>query len=195
MKKYCLFLSLIILSTIVSAQQDSKKSMAVAADPVVWCGIDFTSAKFVNVQETAEQVKGVLNPINTLIITESKKYDVPKFFKKKQVFFELSLVQERNGKIEPDHLISYNPNHLSYEDLQKVTTAYKGVSDKAETGLIFIVENCDKASMSASVYVCFFDIKTGDIIYYTRKEGKPKGFGLRNFWAYSFYSIMKSWKY
>ncbi len=173
--------------------QDLQK--AKKADPIVWCGIDFTRAKFVRITETAQQVKDVLEPINNLIPSEPNKYNISKYFEKQTVLISLTTVQKRNEGINPSKLLAADPITLTRDDIQEVVSAYAGVSNKAATGLIFVVENCDKSALQASIYVCFFDIGTGKIIYMAKDEGKPRGFGLRNYWAGAVYQVMKNWTY
>ncbi len=193
MKTYLLIIVSLFLGMQLSDAQNS--SMAKKADPIVWFGIDFTKAKFVRVAETGQQLKDVLIPINNLVPSEPGKYDVAKYFKKQKVVTSLDTEQKRNDAVNVSELTVADPITLTRDDIQQVVAAYAGASDGAETGLLFVAENLDKSTQKASMYVCFFDIKTGNLIHSVKVEGKARGFGLRNYWAGAVYQIMKSWKY
>ena len=63
--------------------------------------------------------------------------------------------------------------------------------DDSGSGLVFIAESYDKPNGKGAYWVTFFDIGSKKIIKTQRFEGKAKGFGLRNYWANSYYQVMK----
>ena len=57
---------------------------------------------------------------------------------------------------------------------------------------MIVVESFDKLNLQGSMYFTFFDLSTREIILSEKMDGKPGGFGLRNFWAGAIYSNLKS---
>jgi hypothetical protein len=62
-------------------------------------------------------------------------------------------------------------------------------------GLVFIAETLSKTNQSGTFHVVFFDEATKQIIYSRKVTGKAGGFGVRNYWAASIYSILKKWNW
>ena len=175
----------------LSFSQDKAKVSGLT--DVVWYGVDFTAAKFTLVAENpAIIVNQYLNSINTLIITEVEKYNIQKFFNKKEVINSIDMVNENNSKIDPSTLVITNDYNLEPEKVNDIIKKYD-VKEKSGTGLVFIAENLNKTSQTGSYYVCFFDIATKEIIDSRKMVGKAVGIGFRNYWAGSVYSIMKVW--
>jgi hypothetical protein len=160
---------------------------------VVWLGVDFTAAKFTLVTESpAVIVSQYLKSINTLIITEQAKFDFVKFMSIPEVTNNIDLANEFNAKIDPSKLVITNDYSFEMDKVKEVIKKYD-VKDKSGTGLIFVAENLNKVTKSASYYVCFFDLKTKEIIECQKKTGQVNGVGFRNYWASSIYIIMKNW--
>jgi hypothetical protein len=171
--------------------QGNKKTADIKS--AVWLGVDFTAAKFTLVTESPEIiVNQYIKSINTLVITEQSKFDFKKFFKIPEVTYDIDQVNEFNSKIDPSKLIITNENKFEMDKVNEVIKKYDAKGN-AGTGLIFIAENLNKTTKSASYYVCFFDLKTKEIIECKRKSGPVNGVGFRNYWASSIYIIMKEW--
>jgi hypothetical protein len=161
---------------------------------VVWLGIDFTVARFTAVAETPESIVNQFIPsINTLVITEQSKFDFKKFLKLTSVTNNIELANEFNAKIDPSKLVITNEYKFELDKVKEVIKKYD-VKDKTGTGLIFVAENLNKVAKSASYYVCFFDLKTKEIIECKEKTAPVTGIGFRNYWASSIYAILKTWE-
>jgi hypothetical protein len=182
---------MIIVFSTTSFCQESKKSADIKS--VVWLGVDFTAAKFTLVSEDpAVIVNQYLKSINTLVITEQDKYNIKKFFKIPEVTNDIEMANEFNAKIDPSKLVISDTYKFEMDKVKEVIKKYD-LKEKTGTGLIFIAESLNKTSKSASYYVCFFDLKTKEIIECKQKSAPVTGVGFRNFWASSIYVIMKTW--
>ncbi len=178
-------------SAITSAQGNKNTS---DVKSVVWLGIDYTLAKFtLATEDPAVIVNQYLRSINTLVITERAKFDISKFFDIPEVINDIDPANEFNSKIDPSKLIVSNDYSFEKDKVSEVIKKYN-VKDKTGTGLIFIAENLNKSKKTASYYVCFFDLKTKEIIDCSKKTAPVTGIGFRNYWASSVYLIMKTWK-
>ena len=54
-------------------------------------------------------------------------------------------------------------------------------------GLVVIAGELNKGTKMGTYYYVFFDCATGDIVSCMPFKGQASGFGLRNYWANSFY--------
>ena len=193
MKSKLLTISLLLLIgfSTSSFSQGNKKTSEIKN--VVWLGVDFTAAKFTGVADNPEIiVNQYIKSINTLIITEQSKFDFKKFFKLSEVTNDIDLVNEFNTKIDPSKLVVNDSYKFELDKVKEVIKKYD-VKDKTGTGLIFVAENLNKTTKSGKYYVCFFDLKTKEIIECKEKSGPVNGVGFRNYWASSIYVIMKTW--
>jgi hypothetical protein len=169
------------------------KEKAVNEKSVVWLGIDFTAAKLTLVTEDPNTIVGTYyNSINRLIPTEPAKYDIKKFFSKSEVIFDLDMIIERNSKIDPAGIITYNDYTLYKTEIQKIVGTYD-LKGKSGMGLVLIAENLNKSKNMGSYFAVFIDMSSGEIIDVRRISGKAAGIGFRNFWAGSVYNAMKTW--
>lgn len=193
MKRVLLFLSLLLIcgsSAVVDGQ--SRKISDIKS--VEWLGVDFTAAKFVLVPENPVViVNKYLRSINTLVITEQAKFDIRRFFGIPEVINNIDLANDFNAKIDPSKIVTTNGYSFEMDKVKEVIQKYD-VNDKSGTGMIFIAESLDKVKKTGSYYVCFFDLKTKEIIECKKKTAQVSGIGFRNYWASSIYVIMENWK-
>lgn len=193
MKTIRLLAASVFLLLVITPSFGQDKARAMNQADMVWFGIDFTAARFTSVTEDpAVIVNQYFNSINSLILQESEKYDLKKFFKKKEVRNSIEIATDGNSKVDPKGLVITEEYKISPEDVNKIVGKYKS-SANSGTGLVFVAENLNKIAQTGSYYVCFFDIASGEIIDCQRYEAKAAGFGFRNYWAGSVYNVMKNW--
>lgn len=201
MKTFIIFVSAYILSFGSYAQLKTKEVFN--EGDMVWYGLDFSKSKFVG---DFESIKGAL-PINSnelvnkyipgwnqLIVNEPANFDLKSAFQKKNVIYDMAPVESLNAKIPTQDLITMNSNSISSADLSQMILNYKSGIKTSGLGLVFIVESFDKTKILASLWVVFFDIETKKILLSKHCEGKPAGFGLRNYWAGSIKNILNQIK-
>lgn len=185
MKK--LFLSLCLLaSTFCMAQTKQKIS------EVTFYGVDYSLAKVYGASETPGQFLDAFEGINKLFINEAKKYDIAKMLKIKVNDIFLDPVKEQNRKIDRDELIIDGFGGYKVSDDQ-IAAAVKAlpIEQTEGTGMVIIAETLNKASARAFYKVVFFDIESREVIEIWDGKGKARGIGLRNYWAYSVYTMLK----
>jgi hypothetical protein len=193
MKTKSLFIAVLIFSFFSGTMQAQDKKKAIAEKNITWYGVDFTLARFTLVTEDpAAIVSTSLKAINTLILTETEKYDLKKFFSKTEVTPDVDMVNERNSKIDPTLLVVPDKYTITPEDVNKLISSYD-TKGKTGTGLVFVAENLNKVDQTGSFYVVFFDMASKEIIDSERKVGKATGIGFRNYWTGSVLSVMKAW--
>jgi hypothetical protein len=164
---------------------------------IVWFGLDFSQAKFIgqfagaqaSAPLPAEDIKQNLMPQwNGVIVNEPLRYNIPLTFRKTSVYNDIEVVTNRNKAIDESTMLSINQETREI-DVNAIVASYaKG--DKAEgLGLVFIVDYFSKSTNEAAVIVTYFDIKTKKVLFSERMTAKPRGIGLRNFWAGAIYNV------
>ncbi len=192
MKKAILLTILAITS--FSFLQSQTEEDVYNAETITWYGLDYTNAYFISTVDFPDTytLKSKFSAWNDLIINESEKYDLNKFFNT-DVILNIGMVEKRNektklkGRVSDDDFLS---SHLEQENIQEIIYSYHLEGDEAGFGLVFIVESLSKPNTKGAYWVTFFDIKTKKVISTERYLGKAGGFGLRNYWAKSFYNVM-----
>lgn len=202
MKKSFILLLIFFAGWNISAQKTI--SDVFANDEVVWYGLDFSQAQFVGVVESEDggEIKDKWIPSwNALIINESKKFDMGKFFKKNSVVNDLEPVTSLNQSIDENEIVVVTSEPFEEPEKTIATTVakYKGGEQTEGLGLVFIVEYFDKNSLEGAFYVVFFDIASKEVLLTERMVQPPAGFGVRNYWAGTIYNSLrlidkKEWK-
>lgn len=197
MKKIILSLLVVASGTFAKAQ-DAKS--ALSATEIVWFGLDFTKAKFVGGFDqvggagvaTGSDMKTKWIPgWNALILNEPQHFDFKKSFRKDNVVYDLKSMNELNSKIDVDACMVYNEGKIERTEIDGMVKKYKAEVKKDGIGLSFIIENFNKGTQMADVYVTFFDIATKKILICEKVSGKAMGIGMRNYWAGAIKAILK----
>ena len=192
MKKLLLITSLIAAINFSGFSQSTEGAMA---NNLIFYGIDYTHAYFLtplDFPNTAD-LKANIENWNDLIATERDKYSISKFFGKPDVEYNFKMVKALNDNIDVESRLTTDPNKVAYLDeaqIAEIVSKYD-TGDDSGSGLVFIAESYDKPNEKGAYWVTFFDIGSKKIIKTQRFEGKAKGFGLRNYWANSYYQVMK----
>lgn len=183
MKTYVLTLIALLSCLPLGAQSDND---LLNSPEVVFFGLDFREARMIGSE-------GFSNPYhikseyfdrwNYLMAEENDKYDIKKYFGKKKVEYSLSPVQKANQTVDPEKLVINDPYTLDKGKIPALVKSLEIDPGLKGLGLIFVVEYFNKLRERASYYAVFFDIETRRVLSVSRREGKPGGFGLRNFWA------------
>lgn len=168
-------------------------SMAQSADEIVWFGVDFTQARLIGADGFTDVPKikdYYFKEWNDVIVTESDKYNIGKYFAKSSVKRDLTVCERRNKTVNISTLVTNNSYTLDRSAIDKVIKDYK--STEKGTGLVFVVESFDKTKEKAFIYVTTFDIATKKIIKCVKVEGSAVGFGFRNYWLGAIANVMKA---
>ncbi len=196
-------IKLVLLFLLLSATLHAQSVRDVFSSPsLIWYGIDFSKAKFVGPQETwgeHQKIKETYFPAwNNFVMSEPEKYNLKKTFRKDMVTIDLKAVKEQNDKVATDNLI------VTYGDVPMLPEAsivnhVANYIDPAQKslGLVFVVESFNKIKQIGLFHVIFFDVATGNVLMIKTMEGDAGGFGLKNYWAKSFFNVLlqceKSW--
>jgi hypothetical protein len=197
MKKLILF-ALMITAVAVTKAQDAKNVFS--AKEIVWYGMDFTKATFVGqfdqgmgaLPATGSDIKNKWIPEwNSLIAREPQNFKIKEAFRVDNVYYDLSAVNEINRKVDPDKCMSYNPGNIERTEIDSMIKKYSAGDKKGGIGVVFVIENFNKGTQMADVYVTFFDIATKKVLICEKISGKSMGVGMRNYWAGAIKDVLK----
>lgn len=194
MKITGLIVCVLLLGSFVAKAQQSLKEVR----KVNYYGIDFSKVKIYRAQESEAQFLRAFKAINDLTLLEDKKYDFAKFFRKSVEWKSFEVADQRNFSNEafllPPKLSGKQLNeiHLSDAELGEVVGNYGNGDDGV--GVVIIGVLLNKEVPEGIYEVVFFDVQSKEIVFHKEVRGKARGFGLRNYWAYSVYDALKRWK-
>ena len=188
--KQLMVLAFLFLASLVNAQD---KTSLKDIDKLTFFGVDFSMAKVYGADETAEQFKDAFYGINTLFQREPKKYDTAKAF---DAVVTTDLETSRNliEQIKKADLFASDDSYeLTDEEIAEHIRQFN-TGNATGYGAVFIAGLLNKGKTQATYNVVVFDIASKDIILNRQFTERARGFGLRNYWAYSVYKTLNKVK-
>ncbi|WP_295720511.1 hypothetical protein [Mucilaginibacter sp.] len=199
--KFTWLIALIICTTTQALFAQTKADAFNPKVPVTWLGIDFSQMRFIG-SEAAYKASGeLLNSefVNkyipawaNLFITEPKTYNVPRASHRDTVHFAFKVTEAANNALSKN-FFTENPNDFSTlkeKDIVEVVKNYDFQGQKG-LGMMLIVEGMSKATHLAGAWVTFVNMNDKTVLFTVYKTGNSRGFGFRNYWAHSWYNILK----
>lgn len=179
--KRIVFLMLCIFSYVVAMGQHANQHYVY--------GVDYTHAKAFAVSDSPEQLAEAFQAINSLLLTEGKKYD---FSRMLGVRYSLDIepTQKLNAASNYPGLIVYK-EEMPELDCAEIVRGYE-LSQTEGTGVVFIAKMLNKARAETTFEVVIFDVATREISVQQEVTAKAGGFGLRNYWAKSLFNVLRS---
>jgi len=165
-------------------------------------GLDFTHAKCMGTEKFPSPEELITEHIpqwNKIFMDEEIGEDVGKPYKKKEVFYD-TLIYAKNAQINAGELYIDHPYLLERKDIK---AHIKGFADynNSGLGLIYLVEALNRSEKYLSVWVVFFDKKTGDVLLSEPIRSKGKGRHFDSYWRNAFLEMFdtsakdyKAWK-
>ncbi len=198
MKKLLLSLaSVIFLSLSVSAQ--SAKSFLSGGENVTWLGIDYSQVKLIGDfnqfggagEANASDIRDkYFNDWNNIVEREPKKYDVAKYFKQSNVTYKTDFFNARNSKADVKNMEASTDPNYTIDDIKKFVKSYN--FDKVSgVAILMVAESLNRSSEKGTFHIVVVNTSNKEILIHERALGKPGGFGLRNYWAASYFNIFK----
>ena len=170
--------------------------------PITWLGIDFTQARFFVPASSHKRSSEVTNSSfvdryipewNNLFITEPRKYDVAGATQRKSVVNALDVTDKANIAINKNFFFDDTDTvrTLLKEDIANLVKQYD-FKGKTGLGMMFFVEEMNKAHRMAGVWVTFVDMDAKKVIFTIYRTGTTGGFGFRNYWASAFHDVLQN---
>lgn len=156
---------------------------------VTFYGIDFSLAKVVGADETSGEFISAFREIDKLMLAEEAKYVTP-LAKKLKMAIKVVDIDPTLARIadidENDLILNRTPEAFTDQDIAFEVQELE-IKEKEGLGLVVIAGELNKGTKMGTYYYAFFDCATGEVISCLPFKGQASGFGLRNYWANSFY--------
>lgn len=191
MKKFLISAVLVLFFVPVAQSQDA--AMIFKTHECTWFGLDFSKVKLIGSEGFSDpfEIKDrYFEAWNQLFVSEPDKYDLGEAFMKDEVDFNLDVVEERNAMPKASELVMEGDYTLGEDDVQQMISEYN-TGGKDGLGVVFIMETFNKNEQEGTMWVTFFDMNSREVLLTKRMKGKAGGFGLRNYWAKSYYNVLK----
>ncbi len=167
-----------------------------------WLGIDFSHAKFIGdfAQFNTSGNKGPAGlrdeffvRWNDLIMKEPAKYDIAGMLRKGGVGMDFRMINKVNAATAPENMPAMEGVEFSKEDIQGFINNYS-MEPNEGVGIMFVCEYLNKMQAFGVYHVVILNLSTKEILIHERLGGKAGGIGLRNYWARSYFEVIKQVK-
>lgn len=161
---------------------------------ITFYGVDFSLAKIYGSEDTLEKLQNAFVGINYLFEAEPEKFNVSKALEIKQVELFNFQVKEKVNEINEDFLFTKeNRYFVTDNEIDNVVRNLKKEGD-SQYGAVIVTGLLNKIANQGTFTYVVFEQNTKEVIFQQELTGKPRGFGLRNFWAGALYDTMKKIK-
>lgn len=162
-------------------------------DEVVWFGLDYSLVRFIGFSDQFSDLPKIRDQFfrswNELILAESEKYDLKGAFGVRKVTYEIDHALERSQEIDVDQVLQSKSYRIDEDQVRSVVSDYTDPSD-GRVGSLLVMETLNKIDEEQTMWLVFFEISSGEVLYIGRHVEKPGGFGFRNYWARGYYNLI-----
>lgn len=169
---------------------------------ITWLGIDFSHVKLIGDfnmfaewgDYSPSEVKNHYFPAwNDLLYSESDKYDVSEMLRKEDLIFKTDAIYAINANASIENMEAKVDPMYSKEDIQGFIKNYD-FQTKEGVGVLLVAESLNKFKEYGKYHFIAIDLATNTILLHDVIQGKPGGFGLRNYWAKTIYNVISEIK-
>ena len=153
MKKSILLISVLLaLSFTASSQKNYNTSDIFTISGITWFGLDFSHVKMIGSEGFVDPdaiVNKEFKAMNAVIMNEPDKYDLKKFFDKKTVEIDMSVVRDRNKLPDPDELVLETMDEYEFgrDKVESIINEYAPAENEG-VGLVFIMGKFNQKNSS-----------------------------------------------
>lgn len=204
--RYLLF-SLAALFSVSLFAQSMVDLFVESPTPVYFFGNDYTHVKligpfsqFAEAGQAGPQLvkEKYFEAWNYFYLTEADKYNPAEVFRKPNINVDIQPLLKLNKTTPVEEMeASAEPNYTPGQ-IAAFTKKYDfGV--KSGIGIVLLAEALNKVTEQGVYHVIFINLADNSVLYSERMAGSVGGFGLRNYYAKSFYNVLqdiksKKWK-
>jgi hypothetical protein len=201
MKK--IYIALLLSFSAVSANSQTAQDLFNSDNRITWLGIDFSHVRLIgNFSDFLDLgAKGSVQIITTyfpewnrIVLDEGEKYDIRGMLRRMDIDYDIDMIMNLNYQTNPDSMEFYNTRKFKGQDIQSYVNQYD-LEGRDGIGVVLIAECLNKNFKEAYFHFVAINMKTKEVLFHERLRGEPSGFGLRNYWANSFYRVINEIKY
>lgn len=164
-------------------------------DELVWFGIDYTLVKFIGTSYQFSDLPKIrdyyFRSWNDLILAENDKYDLNTAFSTATIHYNMENTILRSEQRVMDEIVQTNPYTIDEDQVRSVVSLNLDPSVN-QVGAIFVMETLNKIEEISTMWLAVFNIASGEILYMRRYNGSVGGFGFRNYYAKSYFNVIKN---
>lgn len=171
--------------------------------PITWLGMDFSQLKFIGSAAQFKDAGEISNydlrvkyfpGWNNLFIKEREKYNIAKYVDRNDndIDYAIEVTDAANTKSSGPYFTDNAGDYqlLTADKVASLVARYDFKGHKG-LGMMFFVEGMYKDREEASIWVTFVNMGDKKVLLTHRVSGRSGGFGLRNYWAKSFYNVLQ----
>lgn len=198
MRALAVILGLIVFP-FVSKSQDLEDLFQKSDTKVTWLGIDFSHVKLIGDfnhfaewgSQGALSIRNNYFPAwNDLVYKEYKKYDIAGMLRKEDLVLNTDYIYDLNKKAPLEEMESKLDPDYTEEDIQKFIKSYD-FKEKEGLGILLVAESLNKYKEYAKYHFVVINMKNNKILLHELFTESAGGIGLRNYWARTFYNVVK----
>lgn len=161
---------------------------------ILWTGIIFSKAHFTRgvLDFTQSVFQRYMHDWNMMIINDQKKYDIRMSFRKPVMQYDLSLATKLNKSMKFTQVVRNRIASKYVLDDEQVREYFSQLEypKSLKFALSLMVESFDDASKVAAIWVVLVKTETNEVVLCEKFLKVPHGFGIRNYWARTFYNVL-----
>ncbi len=189
-----LVLILFLVSLVFTGKAETPVALA-QPDEIVWFGIDYTYVKFIGTSGQFAELDKIrelyFSSWNELVMLEREKYDLNKAFMVPKITYDMESTIRRSQQIDMSDIVQSGPWSIGKVDVESLVRQNVDVSSD-KVGAMFVMETLNKRQEVSTMWLAVFKVGTGEILYMERYTGAVGGFGFRNYYARSFYNVIRN---
>lgn len=210
MKKVVYLIAVFSLISFLAISQKIEDLFSKSETQITWLGIDFSHVKligeFSQFAEAGQTGTSVIRDKyffgwNNLILNEYEKYNIDEMIRKENINLKISDINNINRYAVIEDLESDNQPNYSMEEIALFIKKYN-FEQKDGIGLLLVADYLDKTREEAKYHFVAINLVNNEVLLYESFITFPSGFGLRNYWAKTYYDVIisirdfkyKSWK-
>ena len=200
MKKVVYLITVFSLISCFGISQKIEDLFTKSETKITWMGIDFSHVKLIGeFSQFAEAgttgVAAIRNKYfsgwNNLILNEYEKYNIEGMFRKENINLKIAEINKINENTSIEDLEADEQPNYTKEDIALFVKKYN-FEEKAGIGLLMIADYLNKTREEAKYHFVAVNLSNNEVLLYESFVTKPGGFGLRNYWAKTFYDVIVS---
>lgn len=160
-----------------------------AQRPVYVYGVDFAQTKVFGASESVSDFVSAFVGINDLLYGEADKYDFSKVFGTMNYELHHEAMVNRIQQSDFSNLRARG-QAVPVLNVPQIIASYQ-LPHAEGVGFVLIARLLNKTENRGSYYAVLFDVATRKVLLQTEITTKSRGFGLRNFWAFTVYNATK----
>jgi len=186
---------ILFLGSLVFTGKAESPEAPVKPDEIVWFGIDYSYVKFIGTRGQFVELDKIREEYfrswNELIMVEREKYDLNKAFLVPKITYDMDASIYRSQQRDMSDIVQTGPWSIGKVDVESVVRERVDVSTK-KVGAMFVMETLNKMQEVSTMWLAVFKVDTGEILYMERYTGAVGGFGFRNYYARSYYNVIRN---